>query len=1027
MRPVAEKWSDTLQRVLGSLRPETPGKAFCNVTAAPYTSRGEIVDQLSQQIAKPVRWAEICAQLLRAGAEMFVEVGPGRVLSDLMIRNLPAGESRVILSADPGESDARHHVVTLLARLASRGVDVRWDVFADTEVTAELRRESATALAGQPALAAARATAAPAPDAGFAAAFFESNCQVIERFFVQQSSLVEATLPQCDRDCQALVQAALAANQKVLAEFLAAQESGLRAVLRSPAPAVPAVPAATIHASKTTVTVSTPGPERSEPQDVPTRIEAALREEISRVTGFPSEALTRESSFNDLGIDSLSMMEIWTQVLGRMPQLAALADSITDIRCLGDVARVYAQQTAGQSNEDTAPVAPESERVSAAALVAPRQPLDPTASWDDVRAHLIQAISDARGIEPERISDTADFEDELGINVFAREELFREPLFAHARFSQAGRELLNARSLGELGELLARYTPLEAQPKSSPVIPLPERAGTDRVERFVLREEPIELQALSASGATELPKRVALFGPAGSELRRRVHDLFADAGAAVATIGLTACGWIIGDTQLPIDAAGDLRHALDQISAGEPHMLVFTPEPFGPATEVLEQTSTALFVLAKAVFSEPDRAGWATALTIVGTASGVGIAEGVRGLARSLSRELPELPVRTFWLTSALKDVSDELLTDGLCSITSEKDIGESNGTLVRSVLDRVGQYGASSGQAEELGPESRILVLGGGDGISAEIGIALAAAYRCNIVAVGRTANPGSLPFADVPPGPEADSLIKRRLFEQLSVGGQVSGELLKRRWNAVARQRAIWTTRARVEAAGGRFSYYSGDVSDAASFRRVIEEVQAGGSLHGVIHGAGMTSDSLLARKTVKEFRAVLQTKAISAALLRELLANEPLKFVFFLSSMSSYAGTAGQTDYAAANEILNGIAHEWNRQSAYPVKSLLWSVWTDAGLAGATLKDQMAKLGLAGISTSDGVALLMNELEYGTKEGDWLLFAPMSTLRYAMQTRSIPVPLDSVATKTEIRRPGVAEGRPAHGVVEGRQATA
>src|SRR5262249_52472354 len=36
MRPVAEKWSDTLQRVLGSLRPETPGKAFCNVTAAPY-------------------------------------------------------------------------------------------------------------------------------------------------------------------------------------------------------------------------------------------------------------------------------------------------------------------------------------------------------------------------------------------------------------------------------------------------------------------------------------------------------------------------------------------------------------------------------------------------------------------------------------------------------------------------------------------------------------------------------------------------------------------------------------------------------------------------------------------------------------------------------------------------------------------------------------------------------------------------------------------------------------------------------
>lgn len=151
---------------------------------------------------------------------------------------------------------------------------------------------------------------------------------------------------------------------------------------------------------------------------------------------------------------------------------------------------------------------------------------------------------------------------------------------------------------------------------------------------------------------------------------------------------------------------------------------------------------------------------------------------------------------------------------------------------------------------------------------------------------------------------------------------------------------------------------------------------------------------SDNLLARKSVDEFTAVVRTKTVPARLLFEHLRSEPLEFAVFLSSMTSFTGTAGQTDYAAANEILNATAHAWNQEVAYPVKSLLWSVWTEAGLAGSTLKRHMARMGLAGIPTAEGVELLLRELESGEKSEDWILFAPLSTLNFAMQTREVPV---------------------------------
>lgn len=59
---------------------------YSNVTAAPVTTAEEIKTCLARQVSAPVRWEESVRNMVAAGAQSFVELGPGRVLSGLIKR-----------------------------------------------------------------------------------------------------------------------------------------------------------------------------------------------------------------------------------------------------------------------------------------------------------------------------------------------------------------------------------------------------------------------------------------------------------------------------------------------------------------------------------------------------------------------------------------------------------------------------------------------------------------------------------------------------------------------------------------------------------------------------------------------------------------------------------------------------------------------------------------------------------------------------------------------------------------------------
>ena len=85
MASAAEQFGQLLEEV--SFRaPQTT--LYSNCTGLPYGN--EIKELLAKQICSPVRWESIIRHMIAAGADTFVEVGPGQTLRGLIAKIDPA-------------------------------------------------------------------------------------------------------------------------------------------------------------------------------------------------------------------------------------------------------------------------------------------------------------------------------------------------------------------------------------------------------------------------------------------------------------------------------------------------------------------------------------------------------------------------------------------------------------------------------------------------------------------------------------------------------------------------------------------------------------------------------------------------------------------------------------------------------------------------------------------------------------------------------------------------------------------------
>jgi malonyl CoA-acyl carrier protein transacylase len=89
--PAMEPAVAPFRRALGGIDLREPRvTVYSGVTARPFE---DFARQLVEALTKPVRWRETLLALRDAGAERFVEVGPGKVLRNLAKRTVPDQQS----------------------------------------------------------------------------------------------------------------------------------------------------------------------------------------------------------------------------------------------------------------------------------------------------------------------------------------------------------------------------------------------------------------------------------------------------------------------------------------------------------------------------------------------------------------------------------------------------------------------------------------------------------------------------------------------------------------------------------------------------------------------------------------------------------------------------------------------------------------------------------------------------------------------------------------------------------------------
>uniref|UniRef100_UPI00099E9ED5 type I polyketide synthase n=1 Tax=Streptomyces torulosus TaxID=68276 RepID=UPI00099E9ED5 len=199
----------------------------------------------------------------------------------------------------------------------------------------------------------------------------------------------------------------------------------------------------------------------------------------------------------------------------------------------------------------------------------------------------------------------------------------------------------------------------------------------------------------------------------------------------------------------------------------------------------------------------------------------------------------------------------------------------------------------------------------------------------------------------------------------------------------------------RASLEELGAEVTIAACDMADPVAQAEVVRGCEP--ALGAVVHAAGVLDDGVLAGLTPERVAAVLGPKADAAWRLHELTRDLELSAFILFSSASGLLGRPGQGNYAAANSVLDALAHRRAAQGL-PALSLAWGPWEHAaGMASAQLREAQLREAatrsgdvLRALSVRDGLALF----DAAVRDGGPVL-APLRLDRGALRSARGPLP--------------------------------
>ncbi|AQA09998.1 type I polyketide synthase [Streptomyces malaysiensis] len=374
---------------------------WANRTAAPYGAEPDAIRaELAAQIGAPVRFVAQIEAMYEAGARIFVEAGPGTVLTRL-VGEILDGRPHLALACEGRRSgsDGPRGFLDTLARLAVAGVPVR---------TAWLFHGRDAVVAG---------SAPPPKRPGWTVdghLVRTANGELLPGALAPARRVMEATVSQTDRtgggdygggDKDALISEFLrtsremiAAQRDVLLTYLGGAPGERPAAPPAPVAAATDLPAELAPLAVASAAAEATAPAGSAPATAPATgpdVLRAVSEIISERTGYPVDMIEPDLDLEaDLSIDSIKRAEIAGELARRLGVAGADTATLGDEE-LEELAR--ARTTAAVTDWLTARLAP------APATIAP-PPDEPEPVAQPMAEPMAEPVPVAvAGVAPKRL------------------------------------------------------------------------------------------------------------------------------------------------------------------------------------------------------------------------------------------------------------------------------------------------------------------------------------------------------------------------------------------------------------------------------------------------------------------------------------------------------------------------------------------------------------------------------------------------------------------------------------------------
>ena len=347
------------------------------------------------------------------------------------------------------------------------------------------------------------------------------------------------------------------------------------------------------------------------------------------------------------------------------------------------------------------------------------------------------------------------------------------------------------------------------------------------------------------------------------------------------------------------------------------------------------------------------------------------------GITKSYSFEQPHLRARALDLhPEIVLDASHaaEIIADDVFNTAGEVEIG----------IDRDGRRWALvafdeklEAMREPLTSSDTWIVSGGGSGVTAAsvIGVAQASTdANAHFILLGRSKlideTQAWIDWDEIKLN--ARKMALRESMVEESENGKITMVEWNKEWQKYTRSRDVFITLDNIEKTGNKARYQSVDVMDMEGMIELGTSLKR--KITGIVHGAGLEDSKLVADKDYAIFDRVVRVKLdgwkslIAAA---DASGTKSLKFAACFTSVAGRFGNGGQTDYAAANSVLDAEMARLTASGECRAVAIGWTGWKDVGMA--TRGSIEAVFEAAGIETLDvatGVEIFVDEALAGGK---------------------------------------------------------